>query len=47
MFYFTKTQKWLEAQHLLPDPFWSVKKLPTYQFISYSDKDCQKSRDQN
>ena len=47
MFFFTKTRKWFEAQHLLPIPVWRVKKLPTYQFISYSVIDCQKNGDQN
>lgn len=47
MFFFTKTRKWFEAQHLLPVPVWRVKKLPTYQFISYSVADCQKDRVEN
>lgn len=47
MFFFTKTRKWFEAQHLLPVPVWRVKKLPTYQFISYSVADRQKDRVEN
>lgn len=46
MVFFTKTHKRLEAQHLLPDPFGDAKKLQVYQFISYSNIDCQKKRDQ-
>lgn len=46
MVFFTKTHKRLEAQHLLPDPFGDAKKLQVYQFISYSNIDCEKKRDQ-